>query len=77
MRGQRGTISVHALGCRRAARIFRGGGGSAYGQLSKIQTCRGVLEILDCLGLHFARSHGGERECIVVKEKVNRKRLIF
>ena len=63
MRGQRGTISVHALGCRRVARIFRGGGGggSACGQLSKIQTCRGVLEILDCLGLHFARSHGGER----------------
>ena len=30
---------------------------------------RGILEILDCLGLHFARFHGGERECRVVKRK--------
>ena len=22
-----------------------------------------ILEILDCLGQHFARFHGGEREC--------------
>ena len=36
----------------------------------KIQTCKGVrgmltgkiFKILDCLGLHFARFHGGERE---------------
>ena len=46
----------------------------------KIQTCRvgggpgacspgKILEILDCLGLHFARFHGGERECRVVKRK--------
>ena len=51
-----------------------GGGGWAV----KIQTCRGVrghappgkiLEFLDCLGLHFARFHGGERECRVVKIK--------
>ena len=47
-----------------------------FGQ-RKIQTCRGVwavfpgkiLEFLDCLGLHFARFHGGERECRVVKRK--------
>ena len=45
----------------------------------KIQTCRvggsggmlpgKILEIWDCLGLHFARFHGGERECRVVKRK--------
>ena len=42
----------------------------------KIQTCRGgacspgkILEILDCLGLHFARFHGRERECGVIKRK--------
>ena len=28
-----------------------------------------ILEFLDCLGLHFARFHGGERECRVVKRK--------
>ena len=59
---------------RRVARIFRGGvrlgtedtnlwGGSGACPLGKI------LEILDCLGLHFARFHGGERECRVVKRK--------
>ena len=30
---------------------------------------RKILEILDCLGLHFARFHGGERECREVKRK--------
>ena len=46
----------------------------------KTQTCRGVggrgacspekvLEILDCLGLHFARFHVGERGCRVLKAK--------
>ena len=39
----------------------------------KIQTRRGVpgkiLEILECLGLHFARFHGQEREYRVVKRK--------
>ena len=27
------------------------------------------LEFLDCLGLHFARFHDGERDCRVVKRK--------
>ena len=38
----------------------------------KIPTCRvpgKILEFLDCLGLHFARFHGGERECRIVKRK--------
>ena len=44
----------------------------------KIQTCKGVpgacspgkiLEFLDCLRLHFARFHGGERDRRVVKRK--------
>ena len=28
-----------------------------------------ISEFLDCLGLHFARFHGGERECTVVQRK--------
>ena len=28
-----------------------------------------ILEFLDCLGLHFARFQGGERDCRVVKRK--------
>ena len=38
-----------------------------------------ILEHLDCLGLYFARFHGGEREKLkrVVKEEVIRHRLIF
>ena len=28
-----------------------------------------TLEFFDCLGLHFARFHGGERECRLVKRK--------
>ena len=28
-----------------------------------------VLEFLDCLGLHFVRFHGGERDCRLVKRK--------
>ena len=44
----------------------------------KIKTYRGVpgacspgkiLEFLECLGLHFARFHGGERERKVVERK--------
>ena len=56
----------------------------------KMQSCSGgggpgacsprkILEILDCLRLHFARFHGGEREKENVeqlKEKVNRQCLI-
>ena len=30
---------------------------------------RGNFRILDCLGLNFARFHGGERESRVVKRK--------
>ena len=48
-----------------------GGGGGGCVLKVKIQTCRGVrgyappgkiLETLKCLGLHFTRFHGGERE---------------
>ena len=49
-----------------------GGGGGAFVHAVKIPTCRvpgKILEILDCLGLHFARFHGGERECRIVKRK--------
>ena len=44
----------------------------------KIQTCRGgpgacsprkILEMVGCLGLHFARFHGGDRECRVFERK--------
>ena len=48
-----------------------GGGGCVWAV--KIQTRRGVpgkiLEILECLGLHFARFYGQEREYRVVKRK--------
>ena len=55
-----------------------GGGGGGCVWAVKIKTYRGVpgtcspgkiLEFLECLGLHFARFHGGERECKVVERK--------
>ena len=64
-----------------------GGGGCVWAL--KMHSCRGVrghaspekiLEILDCLRLHFARFHVGEGEKENVeqlKEKVNRQRLII
>ena len=52
---------------RRVARIFRGGGGYVWAVM--IQTPGKILEFLDCLVLHFARFHGGERECRVGKRK--------
>ena len=64
------------------------GGGGVCVRAVNIQTCKGVrgmlpgkiLKILDCLGLHFARFHGGEREkenVELLKEKVNRQCLIL
>ena len=50
---------------------FSWGGGGGCVLKIKIQTCRGIrgncsprkfLETLKCLGLHFTRFHGGERE---------------
>ena len=64
-------IYLGNTGCfRRVARIFRGGrGGDAcwkwrYRLVGGPGTCStgNILETLKCLGLHFARFHGGERE---------------
>ena len=66
---------------RRVARIFRGGWGGGGGgkgvRLSSEGTYKlvggsggmrpqEILEFLDCLALHFARFHDGEREYRVV-----------
>ena len=74
---------------RRVGRILLGGGVWGWGCVWTVttQTCRGVggrgacspgkiLETLDCLGLHFARFHVGERECRVLEEKGNCQCLI-
>ena len=45
------------------------GGGGVWAV--KIQTCRGG----SCLGLHFARFHGGEREHRAVKGKSHMQAL--
>ena len=61
-------------------RIFRegeGGGECACTWAVKVKTSKGAgpcslgktRENLDCLGLHFARFDGGERECRVVKRR--------
>ena len=53
--------------------------GSEDAKLSEGPGVCAPSKILDCLRLHFARFHGGEREKENVeqlKEKVNRQRLI-
>ena len=69
---------------RHIARIFREGV-RVGSEDAKLQGGLGacspgkILETLDCLRLHFAHFHGGEREKENVeqlKEKVNRQRLI-
>ena len=47
------------LGFRRVTRISRGGRGRDA-RYKRIGGTGGILEFLDCLGLHFARFHGGD-----------------
>ena len=47
------------LGFRRITRISRGGRGRGA-RYKRIGGSGGILEFLDCLGLHFARFHGGD-----------------
>ena len=47
------------LGFRRVTRISRGERGRGA-RCKRIGGSGGILEFLDCLGLHFARFHGGD-----------------
>ena len=65
---------------RRVARIFCGEerlGSEDTNLMGGPGACspRKILEMLDCLGLHFAHFHGGERECRVFKRKSQSRAL--